>query len=294
MSGASGCGPGEGSVGVAALPARPPTFEVQFANDDPSPLSSRASVPGSVVQLSGEAAAASDGLAAQLRWPGHPEFGPADYSGVDSRTEITIVRNLGYGTYRSRLAFGRCEPSEQVVHAMLGFYNDGADRNANGLRDDVEIDFQVLCGDPSLAYLTVFTDYEVSPEGDELFRKLARVVDLATGRYYETPADDRDDFVLAGTDPALRLDGWFAPNQFYELGFEWHAGILRFFVVLDSDPTERTLWTLADSSHVPEPPVQVIYNLWHPDSLWFPRDGDADFPQRDLTMQIDWFRYWAE
>jgi hypothetical protein len=286
------CGATDGVIG--AVPSgdasRPPTFEAQFAAKDPI-WQSEGSLPGAGATVGDARSDAVDGRAATLIFPGHPEYGANEGVGPDLSTSLASSQRFGFGTYRSRIAFGACASNEEVAQAVLGYFNDGADHNGNAITDEVEIDFQVLCGSPTLAYLTVFTDYDESG-GEERFRKLSHVVDFSSGATYDTPSDRDDAFVAGPVDASWRQPELIAAGKFYELGFEWHAGSIRFFI--DAGAGEMTLWTLSDPAHVPSQPVQLIYNAWHPDSHWFPLSNKADFPAEDVILRVDWFRYYAE
>lgn len=286
-----GCGPSDGLVGVvSSSPSeRTPTFEAQFATKD-SLWQAEAGIARGGVTVGDANADALDGWVATLVLPGHPDYGPKDGEGPNLATAFTLNESFGYGTYRSRVAFGSCASSEEATEAVLGYFSDGGDHNGNGIRDETEIDFQLVCGSPSLAYLTVFTDYEERASG-EVFRKLSRVVDFATGRTYDTPSASEEGFVPGATDASLLLPT-FTAGRFYEVGFEWHAGQIRFFI--DVGAGEKTLWTLSDPARVPTGSVQMVYNAWHPESHWFPLSGAADYPARDVAMSIDWFRFYAE
>jgi hypothetical protein len=48
------------------------------------------------------------------------------------------------------------------------------------------------------------------------------------------------------------------------------------------------------SDRVPQLPLQAMYNLWHPDTHWYPTDGAADFPASDVVMRVDWLSYEPE
>ena len=287
----SACGPNDGVVGVlsSSPSGATPTFEAQFPTRD-SLWQSETGVPEGGVTIGDVNDAAADGRVATLVFPGHPENGPNDDVGPDLATALSSTGHFGYGTYRTRVAFGACGSGEETTQAVLGYFSDGADHNGNSIRDETEIDFQVLCGSPSLAYLTVFTDYEERNTGT-VFRKLSHVVDFGTGRTYDTPSASEDAFIASGTDPSLVLD-LFEPGRFYELGFEWHAGKIRFFI--DAGSGEKTLWTLSDPARVPTGSVELVYNAWHPESHWYPLTSSADYPAEDVLMWIDWFRFYAE
>ena len=66
---------------------------------------------------------------------------------------------------------------------------------------------------------------------------------------------------------------------------------MRFFIVIDG--IELTLWSLADAALIPQVPLQLRYNLWHPDTHWLPTAVPADYPSQDAVLAADWFKYWA-
>lgn len=235
--------------------------------------------------------AASDGRVVELRLPGHPEYAATDSAGPPFSTQIGTGETFHFGTYRTRVKFGACAPTEEAVGAFFGFFNDGTDANENGITDDQEINFQVTCGAPSLAHLTVFTDFETGDSGT-VFRKVTRVINLESGEYYDTPDSSANALVLTGTDPQFERAGVFDADSFYELGFEWRSDSIRFFMVLGG--AEVTLWTLSEPEQIPQRPLFVMYNLWHPDTHWHPASGEADFPASDVVLRADWFEYVPE
>ena len=248
----------------------------------------RVELPGGAVDFGQESSDASSGNVLVLRFPGNDEAGPYDNVGPDYVTQVQTQQRFGFGTFRTRVRFGTCDPDEEVASALLGYFGDGADRNGNQITDELEIIWQVLCGTPQLSYLTVFTDYQVDGRGNEVFRKFTRAIDFSSGDVYETPSASDDTLVLTGNDPALRYPGFSAPQTFCELGFEWHSDSIRFFIVLDG--VERTAWTLDDPDRIPQEPLHFMYNLWHPESHWEPASGAADFPVEDVLLTVDWLR----
>lgn len=291
---ALGCGRENGVVGVddrAQTMPRTPTFSDDFGSNDGA-WQEQTPLPGASTAFGRPDSDALDQQVAELVFPGHPEYDSGDRVGAEFATQLATTRQFHFGTYRTRLEFGSCAPHEQTVSAFLGYASDGADRNQNGIKDDVEIDVQVACGTPPYLYLTVFTDYEVDAGGNEQFRKLSRVIDFTSGDVFDTPAADRDEFVKTGNDAALLAPGALASGAYHELGFEWHATSLRFFLLLGG--REQTLWTLTEPARIPSEPVTVIYNLWHPDSQWYPASASADFPAEDVTLRVDWFHFYAE
>jgi hypothetical protein len=248
-------------------------------------------VPGAGTAFGEASPGARDGRLATLILPGHPEYASADQAGADFVTQLGTFERFHFGTYRTRIGFGACSAGEETVMAFLGYFNDGEDRDGDGIVDDLEIDAQVLCGEPGRIYLTVFTDYEATGR-DVAYRKLSRMIDFATGDISDTVAPDDETFAAAGNDPALANPTLFAPGALYELGFEWHADSIRFFLLQNGG--EHELWTLTGADRVPQQPVHIVYNMWHPETHWYPRAGSADYPAQDVIMSIDWLSFVPE
>jgi hypothetical protein len=284
------CGSQEGIVGRqrgSDAASSAPIFESEFVANN-GLWSVQAVLARASVNFGQPDANARDGNIAELLFPGSPALGPADNVGPDYMTQLATVDRFGYGTLRTRVNFGGCSGTEEVVQAVLGYFNDGVDHDGNGITDDIEIDMQITCGSPQYAYLSVYTDYQATSAGDQ-FRKLSHIVDFSTGTEYDTPQDNSDTFVVSGTRASLARSNLTAANTYYEVGYERHKGSIRFF--LNDDTGDLTLWTLTDAAHVPQPPVYLMYNLWHPSTHWFPASGDADFPANDVTMKVDWIRF---
>jgi hypothetical protein len=235
--------------------------------------------------------AARDGYGAELRFPGHPEYAAGQQVGAQFVTQLATRERYQFGTYRTRLSYGACAAGEETVMAFLGYFNDGRDHDGDGIVDDLEIDVQVACGAPRYMYLTVFTDDEEPPQGTR-FRKLTRVVDFTTGDTFDTQAPDSEQYGPPLNDPLLLAPELLIPGALYELGFEWHEDSIRFFMVIGG--VERDLWTLSGVERIPQLPVQLMYNLWHPDTHWYPAEGSADFPANDVIMNVDWLSFEPE
>ena len=288
--GSSGSGMASGGAAGASAPI--PTYRTDF-DQNGAEWQPVTGIPGASTGFGVQVSGAVDPSTAELRFPGHPEPDASMYVDTEYRTEIASARRFGFGTYRTRLQFGACSPNEETVNATLGYFADETDANQNGITDDEEIDIQVLCGTPGRVFLTVFTDYQLpSAPGGEQFRKLSRAIDFATGDVFDTPASDSDTYTKTDNVAAWVRPELFAANAFYVAGFEWHAQSLRFFLQIDG--AEQTLWTLSDPERIPQRPVSFTYNLWHPDSHWFPAKGAAAFPAEDVVMHVDWFEYYAE
>lgn len=291
----SAVGPGGGQAGSmgtsGAARGSDVGFETQFA-DDEGLWTEDVILPGGSVDFGLENVGASDAKVAVLRFPGSADAEPHDDAGPDFVTQIQSKQRFGFGTFRTRVKFGTCGPGEEVASALLGYWGGSGDLNLNSLADEFEIDWQVLCGSPEWSYLTVFTDYDVDAQGNEVFRKVTRAIDFSSGDIYDTPSPSDDALVATQNDPGLMSAAFPEPDAFYELGFEWHSDRLRFFIVLDG--AERTAWVLEDPARIPQQPLFFIYNLWHPETHWAPRDGAADFPAEDVLFTVDWLRITGE
>jgi hypothetical protein len=248
-------------------------------------------VPGSTITFGGADALARDGAEVVLRLPGIPGLGPNDHVGPDVATQIATTQFVKLGTLRSRLRFPVCGAAEEAVSAAFAFFNDGSDANGNGLADNPELDFQVLCGTPSFIVLTVWKDFGPGSDGTTHFFKTSHAVDTSNGDLYDLASPSAEGYVRSGNDRTLALPGFPDPNTFYELGFEWRTTSVRFFVV--SAAKELTLWTMSDRAYVPAVPLQVMYNVWHPATHWVPRRDSANYPSADATLRVDWLEYRA-
>jgi hypothetical protein len=292
QNGVVGAEPRSLDAGSEAATNATPTYRSDF-DENGGDWQPATPVPGGSTDFGVPISGANDPSTAELLYPGGVDPAGSANNGADFDTEIASKQRFSFGTFRTRLAFGKCDPSEDVVNAAIGYYSDGtSDINQNGISDDLEINFQVLCGTPNYLFLTVFTDYQASGSGGEQFRKLSRVIDFSNGNVFDTPSAEKEGFSMTDTEAAFVQPALFTPGAFYEVGFEWHASSLRFFMQLNGQ--EQTLWTLSDPAHIPQQPVKFVYNLRHPDSHWYPATGSAAFPANDVLMHVDWFEYYAE
>jgi hypothetical protein len=229
---------------------------------------------------------AEDGNVVQLLLPGAPGMGAAYNAGTGFATEIDSPVMFQYGTFRARLTLPTCDPSEDVVNGFFTFFNDGTDHDGNGIIDNSEIDMEILCGLPHVLSLTTWTDYS----SDTSFNKFTRLIDFSTGAYSETVTPNSFDLQPKGTLPELLHPEFPAANTFYEMGFDWRPGELRFFLVLGG--TEITLWDYTDPRQIPKLTSALLLNVWHPSTHWTGDNSPANYPAHDAVTHIDWVRYW--
>lgn len=243
--------------------------------------------PGASVELGVNDPLADDGEVARLVFRGIPGLGTYDRVGPPFASELATHRDFHFGTYRMRARLASCAPGEEVVNGLFTYFNDGTDRDGDGLVDNSEIDLEILCGTPHVLFMSVWTEYSFDSDS---FRKWTRVIDFATGNVWEAPSDREHGLVFAHHDPSLVLPDFLLPDRFVELGFEWRADRVRYFAVIDG--AERTLVELSDPARVPQLPGALMFNVWHPAEHWFGDAGPPDFPSHDATLLVDWARYW--
>jgi hypothetical protein len=225
-----------------------------------------------------------DGLVAALRFPGDPALAPADRSDSALNVGISTRQYFRFGTFRARVQFATCAPTEELASAVFLYLSDGRDGNGNGITDVDELDLQQLCGTPSVLVVTAWSDYDLT-NGVATYRKVSHAVDTATGDVYDTPVPTEPTFTKTGNDPTLVHAGFPAPGAFYDVGIEWQATQVRFFIVLGG--AEVTLWTLRDLAYVPQVPLPLMFNLWHPATHWVPTRTAASYPAQDGVMLVD-------
>jgi hypothetical protein len=286
--GAPGGPDGGGNGGSDAGPSTPPTWSSELG--DGEDLWGTHTPSGGDVGFGVAEPTSADNAIGVLRLPGNPAFGPQDHAYPAYATEIEADRIFGYGDFRARVSMARCAADEDAVSGYFLYQNDGGDHDGDGLVDNNEIDIEILCANPSVIHLSVWTDYTSFDGG--AFRKVTHSIDLETGDLWESPSDHELGLEPAGNDPALHRPGWPDEEAFYELGFDWHADHIRFFLV-DGDQ-ELTLWNLTEADRIPSHEMYWLFNLWHSPEHWFSPVGEADYPAEDAFYRIDWARYWAE
>jgi hypothetical protein len=92
---------GAGGQGAAGAPSTNGFFD-DFSKNSGS-WTEQTRVDGAAAAFGVTSAVAHDGNLAELRFPGHPEYGPSDRVGASYATEIATKERFGFGTYRARL-----------------------------------------------------------------------------------------------------------------------------------------------------------------------------------------------
>jgi beta-glucanase (GH16 family) len=280
----SAVGPDTARPAVDSGTAGAPTFSVEMTKTDQSLFYARATNGGSTTFGAANPGAA-DNAVAELVFKGNSSLGPSDKLSPDYATEIGTNQSFQYGTYRTRVQLARCTSSEELVNGIFTYFNDGKDHDGDGLVDNSEIDIEILCSDPSIISLTIWSEYT----SDTAKKGVSRVIRTKTGDYEDSINDQT--VTGSGNRGEFKIAGFPDPNAFYEMGFEWHADRIRYFLVLGD--VEVTLWTFTDPSYIPSLPAAFLFNVWH-SSDWWDNRGTADYPASDAVMRVDWFRYWKQ
>jgi hypothetical protein len=304
IAAAAGCAPRDAQVGLAPLVDGGGTGGTGAASGDAASAVLFSSefgsngglwqvftpLPGATVAFGVHHASAGDGRVAELRYPGDPNLTAADRTDADLNTGIATRNFFRYGTFRARVQFATCSPGEDIASAVYLYFADGSDGNGNGIADVHELDLHVLCGTPAFIVLTGWSDYELK-NGVESYLKRSHAIDTATGDVYDTLTPSDPNFTKTGNAPELAHAGFPAADTFYEVGIDWQPAHVRFFIVLGG--AEVTLWNLTEVQYVPQVPLPMGFNLWHPATHWVPTRMPADYPASDGVLLVDWAEWRA-
>jgi hypothetical protein len=223
-------------------------------------------------------AGASDNAVVDLTRTGNQT--PTGTSGAE---EIVSNRPFSFGTFRFRLSLATCASSEEVVNGPFAYHNDGS-LAPDGLVINREIDIEILCGEPYLINLTIWTEYT----DDKHLKNQARVVDTRTGTVLVFANDSQGNETGTESHPELAIAGFPQAGTFYEMGWTWAHDHLRYFLV--SGGKELTLWDATDTTRIPQAPMEQHFNIWAPGDHWS-TGTKAPPPAKDATLAVDWFRY---
>jgi hypothetical protein len=254
---------------------------VQFVASDKSTYfdPTQQTMPTGTVTFGASNAGASDGFVANLT-----RTGGMSTLGTGGAEEIVSNRSYSYGTFRYRFDLAQCASSEELVNGLFTYFNDGT-LASDGLPINREVDIEILCGEPQLINLTIWTEYQ----DDTHCKNQSRVVDTSTGTIY-VYANDQSAGNQTGmmTDPQLKIAGYPTAGAFYEMGFTWAADHLTYFMNVNGSYV--TLWDATDATRIPQAPMEQHFNLWAPGQSWS-TGMSAPPPAKDSTLVLDWFRY---
>jgi hypothetical protein len=265
------------------------------------------------VQMNVAAADANDLKVAQFILPEKvdpdPEHGPELLS--------TNSTNYLYGTFKARLKTGKCAESDSDAGVVTGFFTFHnyqtdlkPDENDNQIPDNSEIDFEWLCAQPNVVYLSLWTDYQKKTESiPEKRVHVGRTIDLSEGKILETFHEEYDKDTLqqvrtplngkAGEDQPptdLTIQGlpssYDSNTTFYEYGFYWSSNRVKWWIVNPVSGQKIILWDYQGPAvRITKRPAALMFNLWHTDK-WSPGGMTAiKSPDSPVSSYLDWASY---
>jgi len=215
--------------------------------------------------------------------------------GVGGAPAAETLQRYQFGTYWTRAKTGNCsaQPKAGVVSGIFTYFNDGRDRNGNGLPDNSEIDFEWLCAAPEIVHLSIWTDYE---EADPpRLRALYRTINLRTGRvlmdcYREAFGQCQ---LLSGPErqpsSVNPLPGYDSSTKYYSYGLEFAEDRVHFMIQEEDGGEIITLWDYrGPSQRIPKDSMHFMHNVWHTNNWWPEDDVTAiETPRSPVYMFVD-------
>lgn len=204
------------------------------------------------------------------------------------------TKTYRYGTFGTRMKTADCtgQDASGVVTAAFTYSRDHNDTNGNGITDNNEIDFEILCSQPDVVWMTVWTDYD---EVTENLRSITRVLNVRTGEVlkncyitsYLTDCEPPQpgENLPAKTTP---IPGFDASKQYRTYKFDWRSDRVTFYTY-DNQNRKVVLWDYRGSAdRIPQSPSLYMQNVWH-SSRWDPFGGASahNRPSVENTAYVD-------
>ncbi|MCL2844157.1 MAG: hypothetical protein FWE23_01705 [Chitinivibrionia bacterium] len=242
-----------------------------------------------------------------MRLDMHPDNAAGAWQGPNFNTPRLTL----FGRYSTRVRIP-CVQDQPNVGGVVGFftyYSDewssgqAPDWNQNGLFDNSEIDIEWLVAHPQLVYLTAWTDFQ----DGENFRKIGRIVNMATGEILSTTFGTS--FASAGIpltgvenypETIRAIPNFDASQNFYTYGFDWKTDNIRWWMLNPADESDTiVMWdyrephgrTLQDS-RITQKPASFMFNFWHTND-WAAegKPNSTEAPSRTFSAEFDWIKY---
>jgi hypothetical protein len=253
---------------------------------------------GSTITSNVSDGAAGDGRVVQLTLPAFPGAGPGGGPNLQSN------QLFGFGTYEARLKTADCsaQPSTGIISGFFTYLNDGSDQNGNGIRDNSEIDFEWLCAEPNVIWVTQWTDYQESPT--LAMRRIMREIDLATGTIRQTCYSEgfgacTQNLTGSATEgqpsSITPIPGYNSATAYYTYGFTWLSNRLTWYVYHPTTGAKIILWDYQGPTvRITQRQAWYMFNVWHTPS-WAPpgNPGAIQPPNTARNIRIDWATYAA-
>jgi len=239
-------------------------------------------------------AAANDGKTLKMTLAARPR------AGAGNGPEIQSPLRYQYGSYSTRLKTADCsaQPLAGVVTGYFTYFNNGQDTTGDGLPDNSEIDFEWLCAEPQVMFITMWTDYDGSPD---VHKKVYREINLATGAILNTCYDEiwGECQPLAPSElqptSITAIPGYNSSTAYYEYGFTWTSTAVRWWVVNPANGQQITLWDYqGPASRITTVPAYYMTNVWHTNN-WAPNNfpNAIQQPTSPMYAYVDWTAFAA-
>ncbi len=268
-----------------------PAFTENFASSSSSYFSFLQQ-GGSTITSGFSDGGASDGKIVQLALPANAGAGPNSAPNLQSTTLYS------FGTYEARMKTANCstQPNTGIISGFFTYLNNGTDQNGNGISDNSEIDFEILCAEPNVIWLTQWTDFQESPLA---MKRIYRELDLATGTIRRTCYSEgygvcTQDLTGSGTEGSpssiTPIAGFNSSTAYYTYGFTWASNRLTWYIYNPSNGQKITLWDYqGPSSRITQRDAYYFFNVWHT-SNWTPPSmgGAVESPNTPRYLNVDW------
>jgi len=250
---------------------------------------------GSTITSNVADAAASDGKIVDLTLPAFPSAGPG--GGPNLQSPILY----GFGTYETRMKTLDCssQPNTGAISGFFTYLNDGADQNGNSVKDNSEIDFEWLCAEPNVVWLTMWTDYQDSPLA---MKRVYRELDIASGTIRRTCYSEgfgacTQNLTGSPTEGSpstiAGLSGYNSSAAYYTYGFTWATNRMTWYMYHPSTGAKIILWDYqGPTSRITQRPAYYMFNAWHTNNWPPPNNPNAvQQPNSPRHLKLDWVTY---
>ena len=240
-------------------------------------------------------AAASDGKAAKLTLPAWPGAGPGSAPNLQSGVLY------GFGTFEARFKTPDCssQPNTGLISGFFTYVNDGTDQDSNGTKDNSEIDFEILCAEPNVLWLTQWTDFQESPLA---MKRIYRELDLATGTIrrtcysegYGTCTQDLTGSATEGQPSSIAaIPGFNSATSYYTYGWTWASNRMTWYIYHPTTGQKIILWDYqGPTARITQRQAYYMFNVWHTNNWPPPSMPNAiEAPTTPRTLSIDWATY---
>jgi len=250
---------------------------------------------GSTITSNVADAGASDGKIVDLTLPAFAASSPN--GGPNLQSSVLY----GFGTYEGRFKTADCsmQPNTGAISGFFNYMNDGTDQDGDGIKDNIEIDFEWLCAEPNAFWMTMWTDFQESPLA---MRRVYREVDLATGQirrtcYSEGYGACTQDLTGSPTEGSpstiAALPGYNSATAYYTFGFTWLSNRTTWYYYHPSTGQKIILWDYQGPTvRIPQRSAYYMMNLWHTNN-WSPTGmpGAVEQPNSARHLKVDWVTY---